>query len=153
MPFLSLHYSSEVLAQAHLENIRGAGLKAWPFKPPATIPFAASKELTGIGFTGRRAQYSHADTWYPSWATNGNPYPHWTNGEVNGVESTSWGAPTRTGYATIIGNDPIELKNADVSTCAAGPAPMQDPTQPATWLIEECGITGRIVCGRRLKSI
>ena len=68
--FAALLCSHEVTAQARLDSPEGAGVKAWPSQPPAGIPFEASKELTGIAFTGRHAQYGHADTWYPSWAAD-----------------------------------------------------------------------------------
>jgi len=112
-------------AQAPAENASGAGLKAWPSQPPAGIPFEASKELTGIAFTGRHAQYGHADTWYPSWAANGNLYSPWTDGEVNGVKSGSGGAKATTGYATILGDDPMNLKITDVATYPSSPAPYE----------------------------
>ena len=64
----------EATAQERSADTEGAGVKVWPSQPPAEIPFEASKELTGIAFTGRHAQYEHADTWYPSWAADGNLY-------------------------------------------------------------------------------
>ena len=116
------HFPGRAFGQAALE---GAGSKAWPSQPPAGIPFEASKELTGIAFTGRHASYGHADTWYPSWAANGNMYSPWTDGEVNGVNSTSGGSKATTGYATILGDDPMNLKIADVATYPSSPAPYE----------------------------
>jgi|ERR1035437_5874462 hypothetical protein len=46
----------------------------WPSQPPKDCPFPASKTLAGIRFTGRHAEYANADTWYPSWASDGNLY-------------------------------------------------------------------------------
>ena len=37
----------------------------------------------GIGFTGRHAEYTQADTWYPSWASDDNMYSPWTDGSVD----------------------------------------------------------------------
>jgi hypothetical protein len=102
------------------------GLKAWPSEPPADVPFAPSQEVTGIAFTGRYAHYGNADTWYPSWASNGNLYSPWTDGKVNGVSSTSStlsGARATTGYATIIGDDPLHLTITDVGVYPASPLP------------------------------
>lgn len=99
------------------------GLKAWPSEPPADIPFAPSQELTGIAFTGRYAHYGNADTWYPTWASNGNLYSPWTDGKVNGVSSTSSSAKATTGYATIIGDDPLHLTITDVGIYPASPVP------------------------------
>jgi hypothetical protein len=95
----------------------------WPSTPPPGIPFAASPELTGIAFTGRYAQYGQADTWFPSWAADGLLYSSWTDGKVNGVTSSSKGTAATTGYATILGEDPLHLKITDVGTSAASPDP------------------------------
>jgi len=99
--------------------------KIWPSQPPPSIPFAPSTELTGIAFTGRRAQYGHADTWYPSWAANGNLYSPWTDGEVNGVNSSSAGPNATTGYAAILGDDPLSLRITAAATYPSAPAPYE----------------------------
>lgn len=52
----------------------------WEDSPPASIPHEASKEITGIRFTGRYANYTGADTFYPMWAKDGNQYSTWTDG-------------------------------------------------------------------------
>ncbi len=128
--FVTLHFLKTAAAQEHSETSEMAGLKVWPSQPPAGIPFALSTELTGIAFTGRHAQYGGADTWYPSWAANGNLYSPWADGRVNGVHSSSctekaYGchAPATTGYATILGDDPMHLKIADAATYEASPDP------------------------------
>jgi hypothetical protein len=95
----------------------------WPSEPPPGIPFAASTELTGIEFTGRYARYGNADTWFPTWASNGNLYSSWTDGKVNGVTSSSVGPKATTGYATILGDDPMHLTITNVGTYAASPLP------------------------------
>ncbi|MGB8477555.1 MAG: hypothetical protein WCE63_01770 [Acidobacteriaceae bacterium] len=95
----------------------------WPSTPPPDIPFPPSRELTGIAFTGRYAQYGHADTWFPSWASNGNLYSSWTDGTVNGIRSSSGGVKATTGYATILGNDPLHFTITDVGTYEASPEP------------------------------
>ena len=124
-------FSNSASAQEHSDVPEKAGLKVWPSQPPAGIPFAQSTEMTGIAFTGRYAQYGHADTWYPSWATNGNLYSPWTDGEVNGVKSNSCtkvygcGATATTGYATILGDDPMSLKVTEAATYEASPTPYQ----------------------------
>lgn len=100
-----------------------SGAQVWPSQPPADIPFAASKELTGIAFTGRYARYGKADTWYPTWASNGNLYSSWTDGKVNGITSSSSGAKATTGYATIIGDDPLHLTLTNVGVYPASPLP------------------------------
>ena len=123
---MALPYSHHVFAQAPSDNSEHTKKsKIWPSQPPAGIPFAASSEVTGVAFTGRHAQYGHADTWYPSWATDGNLYSSWTDGEVNGVKASSAFAAANTGNATIRGNDPMHLKITDVSTFSASPAPYE----------------------------
>jgi hypothetical protein len=100
-------------------------LRVWPSEPPAGIPFAPSQDLTGIAFTGRYAHYANADTWYPTWASNGNLYSPWTDGKVNGISSGSMGLQAKTGYATIVGNDPLHLTITDVGVYPASPLPYE----------------------------
>ncbi|MGB8477699.1 MAG: hypothetical protein WCE63_02525 [Acidobacteriaceae bacterium] len=97
--------------------------RVWPSEPPPGIPFATSTELAGIEFTGRCAHYGDADTWFPTWASNGNLYSSWTDGKVNGVASSSFGPKATTGYATILGDDPLLLIITHLGTYAASPLP------------------------------
>ena len=83
---------------------------SWPSDPPRDVPFQQSQEITGIEFTGHNIRYANADTWYPSWAADGNLYSPWTDGEVNGVSSSSFGAKATTGFATVAGDDPLQDK-------------------------------------------
>ena len=53
----------------------------WRSEPPADCPFKPSASLTGVAFTGRHAEYTGADTWYPSWASDGNLYSPWTDAD------------------------------------------------------------------------
>ncbi len=70
-----------------------------------------SREITGIQFTGRYANYTDADTWYPTWASDGNLYSPYTDGTVDGIGAGSWaGAKANTGQAKITGNDPMDLE-------------------------------------------
>jgi hypothetical protein len=52
----------------------------WPSKTPEGCPFAPSDQFAGVEFTGRYRNYSNADTWYPTWAEDGNLYSPWTDG-------------------------------------------------------------------------
>ena len=97
----------------------------WPSEAPAGCPFEKSTEITGIAFTGRHTRYGNADTWYPSWAANGNLYSSWTDGRVNHVKSISLGPKPTTGYATILGDDPLHLEITDVGTYPGNPAPYE----------------------------
>jgi hypothetical protein len=96
---------------------------AWPSAPPTNCPFASSAEISGVEFTGRHAEYTQADTWYPSWAADGNLYSPWTDGVVNGLGSNSSGTNATTGYAKIIGDDPLNLQVVDQGVFASDPSP------------------------------
>ena len=95
----------------------------WPSQPPAGCPFKPSTELTGLGFTGRHAEYTNADTWYPTWASDGDLYSPFTDGVVNGLQSVSIGENATTGHARIVGDDPLELKVVDEGVWTASALP------------------------------
>lgn len=99
--------------------------RVWPSTPPAHCPFPASETLTGIAFTGRHAEYTGADTWYPSWAADGNQYSPFTDGVVNGVGANSSGANANTGSAKIVGDDPMKLQVVDARLHASSPRPYE----------------------------
>lgn len=89
----------------------------WPSAPPAGIPFPASTDILDYELAwGANANYGNADTWYPSWAADGNMYSSWTDGSVDGKSSGSGGHGATTGFATILGDDPFNLTLANVST-------------------------------------
>lgn len=98
--------------------------RIWKSEPPPGCPFEPSKDIKGIAFTGRYATYTDADTWYPSWADDGNLYSGWTDGEI-GKESchSSGGAKARTGNAKIIGDDPLNLTIISLGTQPASALP------------------------------
>ena len=95
----------------------------WPSKPPADCPFEKSKDLLGIAFTGRHKEYTAADTWYPSWAADGNLYSPWTDGKVDGMQSWSVPKVWVTGNAKIVGEDPLDLKVIPLGVHKAAAAP------------------------------
>ena len=97
----------------------------WPSTPPANCPFPPSKSLVGAGFTGKHAEYTTADTWYPSWAADGNLYSPWTDGGVNGLSSGSGGDNATTGHATIIGDDPMKLVFTNQGVFVSSPRPYE----------------------------
>ncbi|HUT07936.1 MAG TPA: hypothetical protein VMY15_03750 [Candidatus Latescibacteria bacterium] len=84
--------------------------QVWGSAPPQGSPFEPSRDIRGIAFTHNFAAYTDADTWYPSWASDGNMYSGWTDGEI-GEESchSSGGGRARTGNARIIGDNPLAL--------------------------------------------
>lgn len=95
----------------------------WPSKPPADCPFPNSTDIVGVAFTGRHKEYEDADTWYPSWASDGDLYSPWTDGKVGGAQSTSVGPKATTGQAKIIGDDPMNLTVISLGVHAASPQP------------------------------
>ncbi|MCR4397261.1 MAG: hypothetical protein NUW07_11110 [Candidatus Saccharicenans sp.] len=98
--------------------------EVWKSEIPDYCPFEPSRDIRGIAFTGRYASYTDADTWYPSWADDGNMYSGWTDGEI-GKESchSSGGAKARTGNAKIIGDDPLNLTIISLGTQPASALP------------------------------
>jgi hypothetical protein len=99
------------------------GKGAWPDGAPRDCPFAKSGTLPGIAFTGRHAEYTEADTWYPSWAADGNLYSPWTDGTVHGLKASSGGGGAVTGHATIIGDDPMKLEVVNHGIYPSSPSP------------------------------
>jgi hypothetical protein len=107
----------------------------WKSEPPADCPFSPSRELTGLQFTGVHSDYHFADTWYPSWAGDGNLYSPFTDGEVYGEGSNSDGNtesreslnPQRrkatTGQGILIGDDPLNLTVKSLGLVQADPYP------------------------------
>jgi hypothetical protein len=97
----------------------------WHTPPAAGCPFERSATIVDLGFTGRHAEYTGADTWYPSWASDGNLYSPWTDGNVNGLGVSSAGRDAATGHATILGDDPLKLKVVDQGIYKASPEPYE----------------------------
>ena len=111
----------------------------WKSEPPADCPFEPSRELRGIEFLGVHGDYRFADTWYPTWAADGNLYSPWTDGDVHGeasssdgvieekINDTRWLKPVRgkatTGQAVLIGDDPLNLTVKSLGKVAADPFP------------------------------
>ena len=99
--------------------------RPWPSQPPPDCPFPPSATLVGVAFTGRHAEYTGADTWYPSWAADGNLYSPWTDGNVNGLGSGSGGENATTGHATILGDDPLKLTVTNQGVFKSSPRPYE----------------------------
>ena len=88
------------------------GPMLWPSNVPDDCPVEQSDDLVAVVFTGRSADYTYADTWYPSWASDGNLYSPYTDG-VSGVWAKSRSNRAKaavTGHAKIEGSDPLDLK-------------------------------------------
>ena len=123
--------------------------KTWCNPSPNGIPFPQSKDLVGWSFKsgcnpgygsgGGDRKSSSADTFYPTWAADGNLYTGWTDGNVHddvtglvvnakAEGSKGYGYAVRLGQATIEGDDPFELKMTGV---AAWPGPPGGPALSA----------------------
>jgi hypothetical protein len=92
---------------------------------PAGAPMVSSN-FSGVAFTGRYANYTKADTWYPSWASDGNLYSPWTDGSIG--KTYAWsnqGENADTGYAKISGDDPLNLKVSNWGVRVASALPFQ----------------------------
>jgi hypothetical protein len=125
-----------VLGPIVLNAAAPPALTVWPSPAPADCPFPPSAEFPGIGFTGRHAEYTQADTWYPSWAADGKLYSPWTDGSVNGLRSNSAGKNAATGHATILGDDPLNLQVVDQAVYVSDPTPYQS-RYPAGSLVHD----------------
>ena len=101
------------IARGNIANIKYPGV--WPSQPPEGCPFAPSTTVTGFRFTGRHQQYANADTWYPSWASDGHLYSQFADGNAprpgKGSIHVNCGMGIRadTGLARIDGDDPMHL--------------------------------------------
>jgi hypothetical protein len=109
-------YSSGLSAQIAESVVRLKpkpwGPVVWESKPPAGCPVLQSSDFAGIEFTGKSADYTYADTWYPTWASDGNLYSPYTDG-VSGIWSlarSNKGKYAVTGQARITGTDPQNLE-------------------------------------------
>jgi hypothetical protein len=91
---------------------RSPGRFEWKSEVPADCPFPQSTSLSRIVFTGRHSDYRCGDTFYPSWASDGNLYSPWTDGVTDGVRCSSGGDLEngfKTGHAILTGDDPLRL--------------------------------------------
>lgn len=108
----------------------------WSSRPPQDCPFPPSEDLRSISFTGRHADYTNADTWYPSWGSDDVLYTPWTDGsfgerklpfdcssKATDVSNAGRDGKAGTGNARILGNDPLDLTLENLGVEYASPAP------------------------------
>jgi hypothetical protein len=117
-------------------------MRIWPSTPPADCPFESSDSIKALAFTGRHAEYTGADTWYPSWASDDVLYSPWTDGfishpvevgfDLHRMECSSDSrnrtnagkdGMSGTGQARIRGDDPLNLTIETLGVHYASPAP------------------------------
>jgi hypothetical protein len=91
----------------------------WPNQPPVGMPFARSARFRGATFTGPYADYEYADTWYPSWGSDGRLYSTYMDGWC-GRKLAHGAPPVVMGTAVISGRDPLHLRIACSGITAPG---------------------------------
>ncbi len=148
LPVLAL-LQSVILAGAATAQAHDSKLYSpidWPSKPPADCPFEPSEDLVGVTFTGRHREYTNADCWYPSWASDGNLYSPFSDGFVENVlpdgtrarVSTlgAKGAESNAGYGKIVGDDPMDLQVIGLGALPT-PAGHYDARYPSGSLVHD----------------
>ena len=81
----------------------------WPNQTPGECPFEQSEDITGVYFAGRNSDYNCGDTFFPTWADDGNLYSPFTNGTTDGMSSDSAFPSQTTGNVVMVGDDPQYL--------------------------------------------
>lgn len=102
--------------------------KVWFSQVPESCPVKSSESIDGIIFTGRFANYTKADTWYPTWASDGHLYSPWTDGTIGTFMEFVWSAngnKSARGHAKIVGNDPMNLRIEDYQIDSSSALPYQ----------------------------
>jgi len=109
----------------------------WKSEKPEDCPFKDSEDIIGLKFLGIKSGFYYGDTWYPSWASDNKLYSPWTDGNTNGVESSSNGytlngqldgqgaliRKATTGQAVITGDDPLTISVDVLGLSYADPYP------------------------------
>ena len=98
-----------------------AASSEWPNAEAAQPFIMRSVRFKGIEFSGRWARYGHADTWYPSWASDDGLYSPFMDGNVNGV--TAMFDKNTTGQARIVGSNPLNLSVKVIGLSEASAVP------------------------------
>ncbi len=100
----------------------------WPDTTASDCPFPRSTRISAeVKLTGRTfvVPAAGADTWYPSWASDGSLYSTFADGTVNGVTVQGYQGPDsqKTGHARIDGDDPTNLHIEVLGTFLNDPRP------------------------------
>ncbi|TGV02965.1 DUF4185 domain-containing protein [Flavivirga rizhaonensis] len=103
-------------------------LLVWNDSLPKSCPVTYSSSIKSLAFTQRFANYTKADTWYPTWASDGNLYSPWTDGTIGSNMKFVWsgaGENSKRGQAKIVGNDPMHLEIEDYKIFKSSALPYQ----------------------------
>ena len=89
----------------------------WPSAPPPECPLASSAEWTAVQFgAGRDYEDAgiRADTWYPTWAADGDLWTPFEDGQVvvsgSSNNTTVAAEASRNGWAILRGDDAMKLE-------------------------------------------
>eukprot|EP01084_Bolivina_argentea_P068325 124373_1 len=110
----------------------------WENNPPSSIPFEKSSDIIGWEYLNNSiynygGQSVAADTWYPTWSSNGNLYTPFTDGTIilsNNKSITSMSGSgsnpsynSTTGFVTVSGNNVSNLQLISGGTFTASTYP------------------------------
>lgn len=114
----------------------------WADNTPYPCPFSQSEDFKEIVFTNRYANYTNADTWYPTWGEDDILYSPWTDGYILTDNPSTYlpfdwkhpkypcnsldfmGRKAATAQAKIKGKDPMNLTIENIlPRIEASPAP------------------------------
>lgn len=109
---IAIMLSSAHAAEPDPEKMSFKGF-LWPNQTPGECPFEQSFQFSGLYFTGINSDYYCGDTFYPTWAANGNLYSPFTDGITDGIHAGSWHPKETTGNVVMKGDDPqhLSIKN------------------------------------------
>ncbi|HEV8246519.1 MAG TPA: hypothetical protein VGP93_12155 [Polyangiaceae bacterium] len=108
--------------------------EVWPNPIPSGGPDVSTDFVDAV-FTGRHIEYTQSDTWYPSWAADGDLYTNFADGNVNGVGIGSIGDNANTGRVKITGDDPLSLVFVNAHKVYGAPGAGYDMRYPAGNLV------------------
>lgn len=91
------------------------------------MPFSPIAFIQRDFLTGNYTNYKNVNTFYPSWASDGNLYCPWTDGFIDEDECHSYlrDGVTQTGQIKIVGEDPFQLQLINLGHMDASPEPYE----------------------------
>ena len=91
------------------------------------MPFSPIAFIQRDFLTGNYTNYKNANTFYPSWASDGNLYCPWSDGFIDEDECHSYlrDGVTQTGQIKIVGEDPFQLQLINLGHMDASPEPYE----------------------------
>ena len=91
------------------------------------MPFSPIAFIQRDFLTGNYTNYKNENTFYPSWASDGNLYCTWADGFIDEDECHSYlrDGVTQTGQIKIVGEDPFQLQLINLGHMDASPEPYE----------------------------